>query len=578
MEAPKKIKSYDIVETIGFGGVGVVYKARHMYKNEIVAIKSLAHHYAFDENKRKRFRLEAKILSELRHPNIVKVFDFIEEQNGLHIVMEFIEGKTLEKIIESEQKPMSTIVALQLFEQILDAIEYAHSSGVIHRDIKPSNIMITKDNIVKVMDFGIAHLEGSDFTRTGTKLGTLYYMSPEAIRGEKTDERTDIYSLGITFYEMLTGRLEYKDIAGKMSEFDLMQKILNEELRDPKYYYPYLSDWLVDIVRKATRKDKDKRIQSVKEFKDLIKNQGAIKKENQEFISYKTLDVESRGILSLAFSSDGFYLASGNMNGTLALWDAKTWDLIKMLEGHTDSVWTIAFSPDGSLLASGSDDKTIKIWRPTTGVLLKTLSGHTHWVEAVAFSLDGKILASGGRDKIIIIWDISTGKILHKLEDHSEPISSIAFNRDGFLMASASLDSTIKIWDACDWKLLRTIKAHDLPVKSIAYSPVDNSLASCGDDKIVKIWNAESGELIAEFEGHRDWVETVAFSVDGKLIASAGYDNTVKIWNIEKNELMQTLLAHRDEVNSAAFSVDGQFLATGSSDGALKIWKMKFAF
>ena len=230
----QKIQSYEIIDIIGHGGMGIVYKARHEFRKETVVIKTLHPQYALDPELRKRFKNEASILNNLDHPNIVKVLDFIEEPDSLNIVMEYAEGRTLDKIIGEEVGPIPYEKALVLFEQILLGVSYAHQNGVIHRDLKPGNIIITKDNKVKITDFGIAKIEGGgSHTKTGTKMGTLYYMSPEQIRGERVDERSDIYSLGITLYEMLAGRLPFERKQGA-SDFVVMNQIVNEEIKDPR--------------------------------------------------------------------------------------------------------------------------------------------------------------------------------------------------------------------------------------------------------------------------------------------------------------------------------------------------------
>jgi len=628
MSHSKKIQSYEILETIGYGGIGVVYKARHNFRNQIVAIKSLAHQFVLDSNIRNRFKLEADILNTLKHPNIVRVLDFIEEPDGLHLVMEYVEGRTLNKMIGKETGPIPALKALPIFEQILSAVEYAHSKGVIHRDIKPSNIMVTKDNVVKVTDFGIAHIEGSEMTRTGTKLGTLYYMSPEAIRGERTDERTDVYSLGVTLYEMLAGKLEYKDTGEQLSEFMLMQKIMTEELKDPREYYPYIPEWLVEVVKKATEKDKQKRIGSVREFKELLKQPNYKTYENeppenievkQPYKEEKQLETNiqnknknnyngilvifgillvllftlliiftskkdyslieffdvieaSVGVSSVAFSPDGEILVSGSADNTVKLWDIKTGKLINTLEGHTAFVNSVAFSPVGNILASGSDDNTFKLWDIKTGKLINTLEGHNNDVNSVAFSPDGEILASGSNDNTIKLWDIKTGKLIKTLKGNNWYVTSVAFSPDGDILASGSWDTTIKLWDIKTGKLIKTLKGHNWYVTSVAFSPDGDILASGSRDWTIKLWDIKTGNLINTLE-HTYWVNSVAFSPDGEILASGSGDKTIKLWDIKTGKLINTLEGHQRSVTSVAFSPDGEIIASGSLDGTIKIWK-----
>ena len=269
----QKLQAYNLIERIGIGGMGIVWKASHDYRTELFAVKSLSPQFVHDTEFRKRFINEAAILNKLNHKNIVRITDFIEEPEGLHLIMEYVEGRTLDKIIGKEVGPIPYEKALPIFTQILEGINYAHKQGVIHRDLKPSNIIVTPENEIKITDFGIARMEGQALhTKTGTKMGTISYMSPEQIKGENVDEQSDIYSLGITLYVMLAGKLPF-DTTENTSDFIIMNKIINEPIKDPREYYPYIPEWLVEIVYKAIEKDKRKRIKNIEEFLILLKNQ-----------------------------------------------------------------------------------------------------------------------------------------------------------------------------------------------------------------------------------------------------------------------------------------------------------------
>ncbi len=282
-----RVQSYNIIETVGVGGMGVVYKATHDFRPGYYAIKALSPQFVHDEQFRARFKQEALVLSKLNHTNIVKITDFIEDHNGIYLIMEFAEGRTLDKIIGKEVGPIPYEKALPLFTQILEGINHAHQVGVIHRDLKPSNIIVSHNGIIKITDFGIAKLEGQGLhTKTGTKMGTLYYMSPEQIKGEAVDTQSDIYSLGITLYVMLAGKLPF-DVTESSSDFTIMNKIVNEELNDPRDYYPAIPEWLVNVVFKAVEKDKQKRIKNVTEFLTMLKMgnnyaQPVVNKPNKE--------------------------------------------------------------------------------------------------------------------------------------------------------------------------------------------------------------------------------------------------------------------------------------------------------
>ncbi|MBO0723245.1 MAG: serine/threonine protein kinase, partial [Blastocatellia bacterium] len=215
------IGRFQIVEKIATGGMGTVYKGIDLEQQREIAIKMLHPEAAHDLQLIERFRSEASLLSQLNHINITTFYDFICVDNQYFIVIEYVPGDTLEKII-AKTGAFSLDRVLYLFDQFLNAISYAHHMGIIHRDVKPSNILVTPNGLVKVTDFGIAKAlqeSGRNLTQDGRTIGTVEYMSPEQIRGEKLDERSDLYTLGVVLYEMLTGRLPF---TGR-SDFEIMQ-------------------------------------------------------------------------------------------------------------------------------------------------------------------------------------------------------------------------------------------------------------------------------------------------------------------------------------------------------------------
>lgn len=278
------IQSYELLDNIGYGGMAKVLKVRHEITGETRAMKILYEQYAIDPQMEKRFKEEAMHAGKLSHPNIVRVYEYIKEGNNLCIIMEFIEGKPLSQIIGSEVGPIIASKAIPLFIQIAAAIDHAHNltAPLIHRDIKPSNVLVTPDHIAKVTDFGIAKVLGSTGnTATGTMLGTMEYMSPEQMTGGEIDRRSDIYSLGITLYEMLAGRLPFS-FKPQDSMFDKIRVITSNPIPDPRDFYPHIPENLVNVIRKATQHDKSKRFNTVSELLDAIKSENYSDTENLE--------------------------------------------------------------------------------------------------------------------------------------------------------------------------------------------------------------------------------------------------------------------------------------------------------
>src|SRR5262249_38205512 len=215
---------YRLLEVLGQGGMSVVYKARHRVTEQDVAIKVLPPDLAAYDDVRARFVEEARTLAKLEHPNIVHLYNFAETEGRLHLVMQYAPGKTFESVI-AERGRLEWPEALRVILGVLDALAYAHARGVVHRDIKPSNILVRADGSVKVMDFGIAKITNSTrLTATGQTMGTVRYMSPEQVRGKELDGRSDLYSLGVTLYEALTGATPFDG----ESHFEIMQKHLVE--------------------------------------------------------------------------------------------------------------------------------------------------------------------------------------------------------------------------------------------------------------------------------------------------------------------------------------------------------------
>ena len=270
----EQIRDYKIVKKLGEGGMGTVYLANDIMLERKVAIKVLNPLLTKETHFTERFRHEAKIQASLLHPNIVTLYNYFFEQEHYCMVMEYIEGVTLKQLI-SNTGPMPEQKAIWILNQMLDAVGYAHKKGIIHRDIKPSNVLITGENNVKILDFGIAKiLQDKGMTKTGTKMGTIFYMSPEQIKAVKDiDNRTDIYSIGVTFYEMLSGKVPFN--VDTDSDFEIMNEIVSGEIKDPRIIYPHISDWVVDVLFASVEKDRDKRIQSTDDFtKRLLAKEG----------------------------------------------------------------------------------------------------------------------------------------------------------------------------------------------------------------------------------------------------------------------------------------------------------------
>ena len=253
---------YEIIEIIGVGGMAVVYKAFDNIDNRIVAVKILKDEYLTNEEFRRRFKNESKAIAVLSHPNIVKVFDVSYGDRLQYIVMEYVEGITLKEYI-SQQGTIDIREAIYFVTQILRALQHAHDKGIVHRDIKPQNIMLISDGTIKVTDFGIARFARSDTkTMTDSAIGSVHYISPEQAKGSVMDAKTDIYSVGVVLYEMLTGKLPFQ--SENAVSVALMQ--LQNEPEKPRNINPAIPVGLEQIVMRAMQKNPNDRYQSASEM------------------------------------------------------------------------------------------------------------------------------------------------------------------------------------------------------------------------------------------------------------------------------------------------------------------------
>ena len=269
MNIGERVGDYEIIEILGAGGMGQVYKVRNVVSERIEAMKVLLPNLESDPGLADRFLREIKTQAALDHPNIAKLNTAMRVGNQLVMIMEFVEGTSVAQLLERGGIPASASVSYA--SQVLDALAYAHKQGVVHRDIKPANIMVTPSGVAKLMDFGIARMKADQrMTQTGGAVGSLLYMSPEQIKGTEPDGRSDIYSLGITLYEMVTGRRPFT----ADSDFQLMSAHLMQAPVAPIEIIPGVPSDLNDIILMAIAKEPGQRFQSAEAFRGALNSLG----------------------------------------------------------------------------------------------------------------------------------------------------------------------------------------------------------------------------------------------------------------------------------------------------------------
>ena len=263
----QRLGDYEVLGVLGAGGMGKVYRVRNVISDRVEAMKILLPNLAGQKELADRFLREIKLLASLNNPNIAALRTALTVDDQLVMIMEYVEGVTLASLIH--HGPVAVPDAVNYMDQVLGALTYAHHMNVIHRDIKPANMMLTPQGVVKLMDFGVAR-PGNEagMTMTGTTLGSLNYMPPEQVKGETADARSDLYSLGVSLYEMVTGRLPFRGDSG----YSLMTAQLQEAPEPPIAVRPDLPKGLSDIILMALAKEPERRFQSATAFRNALKS------------------------------------------------------------------------------------------------------------------------------------------------------------------------------------------------------------------------------------------------------------------------------------------------------------------
>lgn len=638
------IGPYKLLEQIGEGGFGVVFMAEQQRPvRRRVALKVIKP--GMDTRQViARFEAERQALALMEHPNIARVLDAGATDSGRpYFVMELVRGTPLSEFCD--QNRLTVGERLELFITVCHAVQHAHQKGIIHRDIKPNNVLVTLHDgtpVAKVIDFGVAKATGQQltektlFTSFAQMIGTPLYMSPEQaeMSGLDVDTRSDIYSLGVVLYELLTGTTPFEQERMRTAGYDEMRRIIREEepakpsaristlnraattvsanrKSDPSRLCQLFRGELDWIVMKALEKDRNRRYETAAAFAADVQRylddeaveacppsaryrfRKFARRNKAAFLTGAVLGVATLVAIG-SLISGVVVLATSNSN--VRHEQQQTQHALERekdsLEREKDSSYTQRIALAERELAAGNVGHAEELlnecpldrrgweWHFLKRQRYGNAPPMQHSTTAVraTFSPNGRYLATATMDGTVTIRDSRTGQIVHELEHQTvflggALIRGMVYSPNGRYLAAARHDGKIRVWDPSSGQLLHTLEGHNGPTWQVAFSSDSRTMASGGTDRTVRLWDVTSGQALQVFSAHPSAVKGVAFRPDGRSVVAACEDGTVKVWDRETGR--ETFSFHGELLanpGSAWFSPNAQRLAWSCLDGYVKVW------
>ena len=556
-----------------------------------------------------RFEREGRFLARLSHPNIVSILDVGEYQGLPFLVMEYVSGKTLKEVIREHKGPFSYEEAAHILAPIARALDYAHKNHILHRDVKPSNILFSQNGEAMLTDFGVAKLleldETLDLTGTGVGIGTPEYMAPEQASNQDVDARADIYSLGVIFYELVTGRKPFE----ADTPLAVAVKHVNDPLPKPSLFVPDLPGEVESILFKALAKDPAERFTSMVDFSDLLEamaggelprdNQFSQKEkpEKQTSASSPKPDKPKRKLLPIVLAavvligvvvlSFVFFPTPNQANSSptqpevAAL--AETQTPQNLVETVSTATSTLSPTPEPSFTPTQTATASpTPLPQPITVDNIDQIS----WIEDLEmgksigyfdpiYSPNGSLIAAVGYTGLYIFDAETMDEKLHFADGIS--FNQVSFSPDSRFLVSASQDHLVQVWAVENGELILTISGYSENIFQVMFSPDGKIIASAGADKSIRLWSVSEQSLIKTFEGHTSEVESIAFSPDGHILASGSADMTVRLWDIDTGKNIITFTGHTSDIECVIFSPDGTLLATAEKE-KIFLWNIEDGF
>nr|WP_303652931.1 protein kinase [Paludisphaera mucosa] len=688
-----------MLREVGRGGMGVVYEAEQVSLGRRVALKVLAPWLRASPHQVQRFLREAKSAARLQHPDIVPIFGVGEHEGRHYYAMQFISGHGLDRVLDDVRRLKSPAptsehdheltraaawtqldgetrpsagggrrgvlaggspspsptpgrvdsatpvdapdagyrrAVAEIVVHAAEALQYAHDQRMLHRDIKPSNLLLDENGKVWVTDFGLVKaVDGEDLTGTGDIVGTLRYMAPERFRG-RCDVRSDVYSLGLTLYEMLALRPAFEAADRQY----LIHQITQEEPEPIRRVLPTLPRDLATIVQTAIAPDPEDRYATAGRLaEDLgrwlrhepirarrsapherlakwarrnpavaalaasaalaaiaaltILAVGNVRVSRSLYDSQRLTYFQRIALAERAWSGNDVGRAETLLDDTRAEFRSWEWHYLKRLcnaalatlrANGGEQPDALAFSPDGATAATAGPHGDVLLWEVPAGRRIRTIFGRPEGVYGLAFRPDGVVIASAGGGRTIRLYEVATGREIAAMPiARGRDALAVAWSPDGTTLAScagvfwetverAEEAGDLTLWDARTGRAIRSLEGHVGSVHQAAFSPDGGRLASAGADGLVKVWDPATGELLFDLAGHEGVVMGVAYDLGGRRIVSAGLDGTLRTWDAATGAALGTFRDPGERFLGVAWSPDGRRIAAAGRSWAVTVW------
>jgi serine/threonine protein kinase len=583
------VPGFEILDVLGHGGMGVVYRARQLQPDRIVALKVIRHERLSSAEVINRFRREAQAAARLTHPNVVSVYESDQGGDTHYLAMEYVPGITLQQLVDRDG-PLPVAQACDFVRQTALGLQHAAEQALVHRDIKPANLMIVGSEsagsparpLVKILDMGVARLYQlahspeeslTTLTRDGAVIGTPDYVAPEQLEDPHgADIRADLYSLGCTFYFLLTGKVPFPG-GTLIQKLDRQRKETPPSVDQLRGEVPRA---VAAVVRRLMAKSAADRYRTPGDLAAVLEHlaqtgqlpgghQPAPLREEKAFTGH------TGAVTSVAFSPAGNTVVSGSADRTIRVWDVESGkQRHRYGETAPEPACLTVVAATGNVLAGHGI--SARLWEAATGRELLRLTGHTDAVRGVAVSHDGRSALSGGDDRVPRLWDLTTGREAHRLTGHRGRVTGVALSADGRLAVSGDRDQSLRLWDAKTGRELRSFVVPKGAVLAVALSPDDRAVLSAHFDTTLRLWDRETGRELRRFTGHKQMVACVAVAPDGARLASGSHDGTVRVWDPVSGSELWCCQGHTGAVLGVAFSPDGKRLVSGGADCTVRVW------